>query len=122
MKESIQQGAPESQLIPVEVAYATPDQQLLISLQVPVGTTALEAVHRSGIANKFSTIDLEKDPMGIFSNILNGKDWPLPAKYVLQPMDRVEIYRPLQIDPKQARVARASKEKKGKEKQAKENR
>jgi putative ubiquitin-RnfH superfamily antitoxin RatB of RatAB toxin-antitoxin module len=101
-------------LIAVEVAYASPNRQSLISLQVAEGTTALEAVRQSGIADDYSTIDLQSDPMGIFSNLLNGKDWPLPSEYVLQPGDRVEIYRPLQIDPKQARLARARKKQAGK--------
>jgi putative ubiquitin-RnfH superfamily antitoxin RatB of RatAB toxin-antitoxin module len=38
---------------------------------------------------------------------LDGKGRPLPHEYVLQPEDRVEIYRPLTIDPMQARLARA---------------
>ena len=96
-------------LITVEVAYALPDRQSLISLEVEEGTTALEAVRQSGIAEEYSTIDLQRDSMGIFSNLLNGKDWPLPSEYVLQPGDRVEIYRPLQIDPREARLARARK-------------
>lgn len=95
--------------IQVEVAYATPDRQLIIPMQVPIGTTALDAVRQSGITREFPAIDLENDPMGIFSNPLNGKDWPLPGEYWLQEMDRVEIYRPLVIDPKQARLARARK-------------
>lgn len=92
--------------IPVEVAYATPERQLIIPLRVPIGTTALEAVRLSRITDQFPGIDLTRDPMGIFSNPLNGRDWPLPADYVLQDRDRVEIYRPLQIDPRQARRAR----------------
>jgi len=96
-------------LIPVEVAYGTPEKQSLISLTVPVGTTALEAVQQSGITEQFPAIDIQKDPMGIFSNLLNGKDWPLPHEYVLRAKDRVEIYRPLLIDPKQARLTRAGK-------------
>lgn len=104
-----QAGLESSATIAVEVAYATPEKQLIIPLEVPVGTTALDAVRLSGIARKFPAIDLDNDPMGIFSNPLNGKDWPLPADYSLQPSDRVEIYRPLQIDPKQARLARANK-------------
>ena len=94
--------------IPVEVAYATPARQLIIPLRVPVGTTALEAVKLSGIVEEFPQIDLENDPMGIFSEILDGKSRPTPAEYELQIRDRVEIYRPLTIDPKAARRARAN--------------
>ena len=104
------EGAGVIDVVPVEVAFGTPDRQVLISLEVSRGTTAMEAAQKSGITREFPAIDLENDPMGIFSNLLNGKDWPLPSDYVLQPGDRVEIYRPLQIDPKQARLKRADKE------------
>jgi putative ubiquitin-RnfH superfamily antitoxin RatB of RatAB toxin-antitoxin module len=99
----------ESRSIVVEVAYATPEKQKIISLTVPEGCTAYNAVIESGIVNEFPAINLDKDPMGIFSRPLNGKGQPLPKDYVLQEGDRVEIYRPLQIDPKQARLQRADK-------------
>jgi len=98
-----------NEMILVEVAYATPEKQLILALEVIKGTTAIEAVKQSGITNEFPVIDLEKDAMGIFSSLLDGKDYPLPNEYELQPLDRVEIYRPLIIDPKQARSARAKK-------------
>lgn len=102
-------------MITVEVAYALPDHQEIISLSVEKGCSALEAARRSGIVQQFPEIDLEQADMGIFSKHLDGKALPLPGDYVLEPMDRVEIYRPLLIDPKQARLARAAKakEKKG---------
>ena len=98
-----------NEMILVEVAYATPEKQLILELEVIKGTTAIEAVKQSGITKEFPVIDLEKDAMGIFSSLLDGKDYPLPNEYELQPLDRVEIYRPLIIDPKQARSARAKK-------------
>jgi uncharacterized protein len=94
-------------MIGVEVAYATPERQLIIALQVAEGTTAYEAVIQSGITAEFEGIDPQRDPMGIFSRPLDGKSSPLPAEYELQVGDRVEIYRPLIIDPKQARLKRA---------------
>lgn len=96
-------------LIDVEVAYATPARQLIIPVKVPLGTTAYEAVLLSGIQNEFDGIDPEQDTMGIFSKLLDGKTRPEPRDYVLQSRDRVEIYRPLLIDPKQARRKRAVK-------------
>lgn len=105
-------------LIEVEVAYATPEKQQIITLRVPKGTTAYEAVVKSGITSEFPQIDIESDPMGIFSEVLDGKKRPLPGEYILGPRDRVEIYRPLIIDPKQARLARAEK-KTGSKKKAK---
>lgn len=101
----------ETALIDVEVAYATPAKQLIIPLSVPVGTTAYDAVLLSGILNEFEGINPDKDPMGIFSKLLDGKTRPTPRQYVLQSRDRVEIYRPLLIDPKQARLKRAGKAK-----------
>ena len=101
----------DAEMIAVEVAYATPARQLLIPLQVPVGTTAYEAVLLSGIVNEFAGIDPESDPMGIFSKLLDGKVRPTPRENVLRARDRVEIYRPLLIDPKQARLQRADKAK-----------
>jgi hypothetical protein len=99
----------EIRSIKVEVAYATPEKQQIISLTVPEGCTAYDAVSESGIVDEFPGINPDKDPMGIFSKPLNGKGQPLPQNYVLQEGDRVEIYRPLQIDPKQARLQRADK-------------
>lgn len=101
----------ETALIDVEVAYATPAKQLIIPLSVPVGTTAYDAVLLSGILNEFEGINPDKDPMGIFSKLLDGKTRSTPRQYVLQSRDRLEIYRPLLIDPKQARLKRAGKAK-----------
>ena len=103
-------------LIKVEVAYATPERQLIVPLEVPLGTTALEAVKRSNITNEFSEINIKKDTMGIFSKPLDGKGRPKPNEYEMCAGDRVEIYRPLIIDPKAARLDRAKVSKPGKKK------
>lgn len=106
---------PEKTSMAVEVAYALPERQRIIRLQVARGCTALEAVRQSGIAREFPGLDIENADMGIFAKNLDGKLLPLPGDYVLKPRDRVEIYRPLQADPKAARQQRAAKmkEKKG---------
>lgn len=96
-------------MIPVEVAYAMPERQRLISLEVAEGCSALEAVRQSGIQEEFPELDLEAVPMGINSRRLDGKSLPVPADYRLREADRVELYRPLLIDPKQARLQRARK-------------
>lgn len=93
-------------MITIEVAYAKPDAQILLSVQVPLGTTLLEAVERSGIVRQFPEINLQAATLGIFSRIEKN-----PASYIVQEGDRVEIYRPLLIDPKEARKARAEKAK-----------
>jgi len=99
----------EVELITVEVAYALPHRQKLISLQVPRGTTASEAVQQSGIIEHFPEIELENAKMGIFGQALGTKGLKPPKEYVLEPRDRVEIYRPLIVDPKEVRKRRAEK-------------
>ncbi len=86
----------------VEIAYATPEQQLIKRLQVDSGTTARAVVALSGLVVSFPEIDVEKGKIGVF-----GK--AIADDYVLQSGDRVEIYRPLLADPKAARRARASR-------------
>jgi uncharacterized protein len=103
----------ESNVINVEVAYALPDRQRIKLLTVKVGCSALEAVKQSGITLEFPDIDLSTADMGIFAKNLDGRTLPLPADYVLKAGDRVEIYRPLQADPKAARAQRAAKAKAG---------
>lgn len=99
-----------SENIRVEVAYALPDHQELIALDVPVGTSMFDAAVKSGIANKFDDLDLESAAMGIF-----GKAERKPKERELQPGDRVEIYRALIADPKEVRKRRAEEAKKRRE-------
>lgn len=87
---------PESELIPVEVAYALPDRQALLPIRVAEGSTAAEAVGQSGILEMFPEIDLAVNRLGIFGRLC-------PAERVLEAGDRVEIYRPLVADPKEVR-------------------
>lgn len=101
----------QAPLIRVEVAFARPERQCVIELQVARGCTALEAARRSGIVEEFPEIDLETADMGIFARVLDGTVLPPPAEYVLREHDRVEIYRPLQMDPKEARLQRARRAK-----------
>lgn len=100
--------------IMVEVAYALPDRQRILTLEVSRGTTAFEAVVKSGITHEFPEIDLATATMGVFAKILDGKVLPSPKDYQLKPRDRVEIYRPLIADPKIARAQRAARAKQGK--------
>lgn len=104
----------KAEQITVEVAFADEQRQLIIALSVSPDTTAYQAVLASGICQEFPQIDPDSAPMGIFSKPLNGKGRPSPRDYVLRPGDRVEIYRPLLIDPKQARRARVEKTRKPK--------
>jgi len=95
----------DEQKILVEVAYALPDTQAIVEVEITPGTTARETVQQSGIAARFDeAIEVEDAPLGIF-----GKG--IADTQVLQAGDRVEIYRPLILDPKEARRARAAKAK-----------
>ncbi|HUX82903.1 MAG TPA: RnfH family protein [Halothiobacillus sp.] len=85
----------------VEVAYALPDQQIILPVQVPHDATAEQAITASGVLRRFPEIDLGQQKIGIFSRIV-------PLTQPLQPRDRVEIYRPLIADPKAARRERAA--------------
>lgn len=91
-------------MIEVEVAYALPKEQRIIPLRVEEGCTLYQAALRSGIAEEFPEIDLERAPMGIF-----GKAARDPHSQTLRAGDRVEIYRPLKLDPKAARAQRAAR-------------
>jgi len=102
--------------ITVEVAYARPEKQVLKVLSVPLGTTALEAVKQSGLLELFTEIDIENIKMGIFSQVLGTKGLEEPEAYQLKPRDRVELYRPLIVDPKEVRRRRAEEAKALKEK------
>lgn len=86
--------------INIEVAYALPDVQRVISLQVDEGIELLEAVTQSGILDEFPDIDIAKAKVGIFGKLKK-------ANTVLREGDRVEIYRKLIADPKQVRKERA---------------
>jgi len=97
--------------IPVEVAYALPDKQKIISLLVEPGTTAFLAAEKSRIVDHFPELDLESAKMGIFGQALGTKGLKPAKEHVLQPGDRVEIYRPLISDPKEVRRKRAEKAK-----------
>ena len=100
-----------TELINVEVAYALPQKQMLKALTVASGTTALQAIEQSGILQDFPEIDTNSDSVGVFSQVLGTKGMAEPAVYQLQPMDRVEIYRPLIADPKEVRRRRAEEAK-----------
>ena len=88
--------------IMVEVAYALPEEQVIISIKVPTKFNVKQAIERSGVQKKFPSIDLSKDKVGIF-----GKKTTLD--HPLNDRDRIEIYRSLILDPKEMRRKRAAK-------------
>jgi putative ubiquitin-RnfH superfamily antitoxin RatB of RatAB toxin-antitoxin module len=91
-------------LVHVEVCYALPGQQTLIAVTLPAGATLRQAIDASGIASAYPALDLDApaQKFGVFGKIR-------PADATLADHDRVEIYRPLVVDPKTARQRRADK-------------
>jgi len=89
--------------VKVEVAYARPDVQVILETEVPAGATIEEAIRASGILERFPEIDLDQQKVGIFSRAA-------PLSQELREWDRVEIYRPLIVDPKAARRDRAQRD------------
>ena len=90
----------DSATIAVEVAYARPDEQIIIPLEVPPGTTLAQAILLSGLARRFPEIDPDTVKAGIYSKLS-------ALSTVLCTGDRVEIYRPLASDAKARRRQRA---------------
>ena len=90
--------------ITVEVAYATPDKQMIIGIEVPEGTMLSEAIQLSNIVAEFPEIDLETAKTGVFGKMAK-------ADKVLRDKDRVEIYRKLIADPKESRRQQAEMQK-----------
>jgi putative ubiquitin-RnfH superfamily antitoxin RatB of RatAB toxin-antitoxin module len=93
--------ASDTQHINIQVACATEVKQKVISLQVPEGTRLAEAVALSGIADEFPELDMSTSRMGIYGQVES------PHR-ILAHSDRVEIYRPLLTNPRQARLNRAA--------------
>ncbi len=92
----------EQQIIQIEIAYATAKQQQIIALEVNAGTTAGQAIAQTSLPGTFPEIELSINKVGIFGQVVN-------LNTRLQSGDRVEIYRPLVIDPRLARQERVRK-------------
>ena len=93
----------------IEIAYAIPAKQEIITLDLDKPCSVKEAIERSKIIEHFPEIDLEKNKVGIFGKAVKLTD-------ILRDKDRVEIYRPLIADPKESRRARAAKKERNEKK------
>ena len=82
----------ETSMLRVSVAYATAKKNFWRYLDCPNGATALDAINESGVLSEFPTIDLTSNKVGIFGTLAS-------TETVLKDGDRVEIYRPITIDP-----------------------
>jgi putative ubiquitin-RnfH superfamily antitoxin RatB of RatAB toxin-antitoxin module len=87
--------------IRVQVAYALPERQDIVTIELPEGATVLQAVEASGLLQKHPEIDPARNKLGIFAKLVKGDQ-------VLRNLDRVEIYRALIADPKEVRRQRAA--------------
>lgn len=88
--------------IDIEVTYARADRQVVVALEVEEGCDVATAISRSGLLQAFPEIVLERGVVGVFGRIV-------PLDEPLEPGDRVEIYRPLQLSPREARRLRAAR-------------
>ena len=89
-----------SDLINVEVVFGAPDSQQLVSVSMPPGSTVADALEMSKIGAAFPDADIAHMPTGIWGR-------PVQRDQTLVDGDRVEVYRELEIDPKEARRLRA---------------
>lgn len=85
----------------VQVVYALPQRQELVTVKLPEGATLQQAVEASGLMAKYPEIDLAKGKFGIFAKLSK-------VDAIVRDKDRVEIYRPLIADPKEVRKQRAA--------------
>lgn len=90
----------DADLLQIEVVYARAEQQSRVDLRVARGTTVRSAVLQSDLHKQFSELDPFNCPVGVFGCQVNDKR-------PVQNGDRVEIYRPLPVDPRSARRQRA---------------
>lgn len=88
----------------IEIIYALPEEQQLLTLEVDEGCSIKSAIEQSGILDQYPEIDLEKQKVGIFSKVSK-------LEQELREGDRIEIYRPLIADPKEVRKRKAAEQK-----------
>ncbi|RDI99549.1 RnfH family protein [Dyella solisilvae] len=89
-----------AELVNIEVVYAEASRQVVRRVAVPAGSTVMQAIEASGLARDVPGLIVDPSRLGIFSR----KATP---DQVVGEGDRVEIYRPLTLDPKEARRRRA---------------
>jgi putative ubiquitin-RnfH superfamily antitoxin RatB of RatAB toxin-antitoxin module len=86
----------------IDIVYALPQREWLRRLELPPGSTVADAVQRSGLREEIPGIELDDAGVGIFGRAVT-------LDTCLRDGDRVELYRPLQCDPKQVRRERAAR-------------
>ncbi len=94
----------QDKLITIELIYALPNQQNLITIKTKSNSTILDAINQSEVLKRFPEIDLNENKVGVFSKVSLLTDSLFDG-------DRIEIYRALIADPKEVRKQRALKKK-----------
>ncbi|MGM8930359.1 RnfH family protein [Salinicola sp. V024] len=90
----------------VEIAFATPAHQVIVRVSLEPGMNARQAVMLADLPGRYpawANLDFAQAPLGVFGERLREPEMYLPAEG-----ERIEVYRPLEIDPKQARRERAA--------------
>lgn len=87
-----------AKMLQIEVVYAEPEQQILLQLSLFEGATVADAIKISGIEREIGAV--APDRVGVFGKRVD-------RNMLLRQGDRIEIYRPLKIDPKESRRQRA---------------
>lgn len=88
--------------ISIEVAFALPEEQVVLPLTLAAGTTLVQAIVASGLAARYPDQQIADLRKGVWGKLQSDD-------YLLRDGDRVEIYRPLQQDPRAARRRRAAR-------------
>jgi hypothetical protein len=89
--------------IQIEVAYALPEEQFLFTEEVAQGSTVAQALADSKLLKEFPNLNIDK--VGIFAKLVDSNT-------ILRPGDRIEVYRPLKVDPRDRRREKVEKERK----------
>ena len=84
----------------VELVLATPERQVLLALDVEEGASVADVIAWSGVGSQFPELAVDTMPVGIWGR-------PVSRDSRVGPGDRIELYRPLEIDPREARRQRA---------------
>jgi putative ubiquitin-RnfH superfamily antitoxin RatB of RatAB toxin-antitoxin module len=93
-----------AETISVSVVYALAERQEIVKLAIAEGTTVAQAVAQSELSRRFPEINSRPLHCAIYSRAVD-------ASYVVRDGDRIEILRPLLIDPKEQRRQAAAKNK-----------
>ncbi len=86
----------------ITLVYAAPDRQIQGDYEIPAPATVADVLALAAADPQFAAVDLRDSPVGVFGLLVD-------RVRLVSDGDRIEIYRPLAVDPKQARRRRAAK-------------